>query len=69
MSKKDEKINSLVDNGVFEDEANMDIIRCGISPFKIVALMFIFLWKRHVKIINHLFSTMRMWSKLPDVYG
>ena len=42
MSEKDKKVNSLVDNRLFKDEANMAITRCSITPFKIVAFMFIF---------------------------
>ena len=42
MFEKDEKINSLVDMGFSEDEANMAIIRCGAALFETIALMFIF---------------------------
>jgi hypothetical protein len=35
MSEKDKKINSLVDMGYPEDEANMAITRCGMPLFEI----------------------------------
>jgi hypothetical protein len=36
MSEKDKKINSLVDMGYHEDEANMAISICGMPPFEII---------------------------------
>jgi hypothetical protein len=36
MSEKDKKINSLVDMGYHEDEANMAISICGMPLFEIV---------------------------------